>query len=111
MAIFHVQNINPEENPHGSDEPEVAHDAEEDSEHEVSFERLNLESSCSFEEYVMCDRNVQCSPMPNNEDIIASIASTERDEENDIDDHGDELPNITYQAASQALSTIRAYLL
>ena len=85
---------NPEENPHSNNE--LVRDAEEDSEHGVSLERLNLESSCSFEEYVMCDRNVQCSLMPNNEDIIASIASTERDEENDIDDHGDELPNITY---------------
>ena len=97
---------NQEENPHNSDEPEFAHDAEEDSEHGVSLEGLNLEFSCSFEEYVMCNINLQCSPMPNNEDIIASIASTERDEVNDIDDHGDELPNITCQAASQALSTI-----
>ena len=49
--------------------------------------------------------------MPNNEDIIASIASNKRDEENDTDDHSDELPNITYQAASQVLSIIQAYLL
>lgn len=82
----------------------------EDDGHEMSLESLNLEIPCTFEDFVLCDANVDCSPMPTNEDIIGSIIHTDIDEDEE-DDLGDELPTVTYQEACSAFSTVRAYLL
>ena len=69
---------------------------EEEADQETSLDILNRETPCSFEEYVLCDEEVQCAPMPTTDDIMGSLLTSHRDNEDDVDDHRDELPHITY---------------
>ena len=61
---------------------------------ELALDELNLEVPCTFDEYVVCDEKVQCCPMPAVDDILESLTNYKDD--NDEDDHGEELPSITY---------------
>ena len=82
---------------------------EEEPDQEFALDELNLKVPCTFDDYVVCDEEVQCCPMPAVDDILESLTNDKDD--NDEDDHGEELPSITYQEAQQAFSTIQAYLL
>ena len=63
----------------------------------------------SFDEYIVYNEEVQCCPMPTADNILESLTNDKDD--NDEDNHGEELPSITYQQAQQAFLTIQAYLL
>ena len=45
---------------------------------------LEIENPCTFDEYVAVDDEIQCAPLPTNEDIVSSVRQTsEEADEND----------------------------
>ena len=74
------------------------------------FLDLHLDNLCSFEDYLSVDSGLQCAPLPNSEDIIASIRQTTEDAE-ESDDAGDPLSPVTYKQARLAFMEFQSFLL
>ena len=73
----------------------------------IMVEQLGVTST--FEDYVCSDSNVQCVPMLDTTDIVASLVNVE-DGDSD-DDVGDELPIVTYRHACSAFETVKSFFL
>ena len=82
----------------------------EQDEQPVTLDGLRLEEPVTFEEYVNCDGNLQCTPMITAADIVASV-QTPPDHDDEQDDIGDPVPRVSYQTATEAYKNIQAYLL
>lgn len=92
-----------------SDDPFADRDDEESSESDpLSRFSFNESESCSFQEYVGVDENLQCSPMLTSEEIVSSIASSDTVEE---DDTGEPLAVVTHKQTCKAYQQLRSYLL
>ena len=92
-----------------SDDPFADSDDEESSESDpLSRFSFNESKSCSFQEYVGVDENLQCSPMLTTEEIVSSIASSDTVDE---DDTGEPLAVVTHKQACEAYQQLRSYLL
>lgn len=85
-------------------------DPVEDLDEEDPFHELELENPCSFDEYVHIDSDLQCAPLPDSEEIIASMRQTSEEAE-DSDDAGDSLPPVTYKQAHIAFMEFQSFLL
>lgn len=66
-------------------------------------------NTCTFEEYVECDEEVQCAPTPSTADIVETVIAEENEDEED--DQGGELQHVSYNEATRAFSLVQSYLL
>ena len=67
----------------------------EQDEQPVTLDGLRLEEPVTFEEYVNCDGNLQCTPMITAADIVSSV-QTPPDHDDEQDDIGDPVPRLSY---------------
>jgi hypothetical protein len=70
---------------------------------------LNMGNTCTFEEYIECDEEVQCVPMPSTADIVETVIAEENEDEED--DQRGELHHVSYFKASHSFSLVQSYLL
>lgn len=68
---------------------------------------LVLENPCTFDEYVSIDDDLQCAPLPNSEDIVASF----RQAPEESDDAGDPLPIVSFKQAHSGFLALQSFLL
>ena len=86
-------------------------DIEETSHNLGDLEELALDEPCTFNDYLTVDENLQCAPLPNTEDIVASIGESSTQTNESDDDMGEPLPIVSYQQAHSAFLTIQSYLM
>ena len=96
-------------------EPEIEEDSFLDFDEETPTKddpllQLAIENTCSFDDYVAVDNELQCAPLPTNKDIVFSFRQI-LEEAGKSDDNGDPLPPVTQQQAYFALQELRSYLL
>ena len=81
---------------------------EENASQDDPLLQLKIENSCTFDDYVAVDDELQCAPLPTAEDILSSIRQTS-EEVDETDDAGDPLPLVTYERAYFAFQELRSY--
>ena len=57
------------------------------------------------------DENLQCTPLPTTDDIVASVTQQSSATIESVGYTGDQLPAVTYQEASSAFLKIQSFLL